>query len=321
MQVEFKPAVREGLGLIVGLAGGTGSGKTYSAMRLASGMANGKPFAVADSENGRAKFYADYFRFDHAKLVAPFRPKTYLDAIMAADAAGYPVILVDNVSHVWAGDGGCLDWHEEILNETIERQRKTAAQKGWNFDEWKVRQSANMAAWIEPKMAHKQFVEKLLQLRAHLIMCFRAETKVEMRKETDDKTGREKTVVGAIESPVARDGWVPICEKKLPYEMTTFLLVKADNPGLPVPITLREPHRPMFPPDRPIDEQAGVALAKWASGADRANPELAAVLVAISAAQSMPELEATAERCAKLPADDKKRAKEAYARRGGQLKA
>ena len=36
MSFQFKPAIREQVGLLVGLAGGTGSGKTYSAMRLAS---------------------------------------------------------------------------------------------------------------------------------------------------------------------------------------------------------------------------------------------------------------------------------------------
>ena len=69
------------------LIGGTGSGKTYTAMRLASGIAGDKPFVVIDTEAGRAKHYADSFKFDHGDLKAPFRPDAYADAIKAADGA------------------------------------------------------------------------------------------------------------------------------------------------------------------------------------------------------------------------------------------
>ena len=115
MTITFRPAVRENVGLIIGLAGSSGSGKTYTAMRLAAGISGSKPFAVIDTEAGRAKHYADQFKFDHAELHPPFRPAAYAEAVMAADAAGYPVIVVDSVSHVWAGDGGVLDWQEEEL--------------------------------------------------------------------------------------------------------------------------------------------------------------------------------------------------------------
>ena len=114
--VTFRRAVREDVGLVVGLAGPSGSGKTFSAMRLAAGMAGSKPFAVIDTEAGRAKHYADRFAFDHADLHSPFRPGTYAAAIIEADKAGYPVIVVDSFSHEHAGDGGLLDWHEEELD-------------------------------------------------------------------------------------------------------------------------------------------------------------------------------------------------------------
>ena len=80
MTFQFKPAVRESVGLIIGLAGPSGAGKTYSAMRLASGIAGDKPFAVIDTEGGRAKHYADQFKFDHGDLMPPFRPQAYASA-------------------------------------------------------------------------------------------------------------------------------------------------------------------------------------------------------------------------------------------------
>ena len=112
MSFTFRPAARENVGLLVGLSGPSGSGKTYTGMRLAAGIAGDHPFAVIDTEAGRAKHYADQFRFDHGDLTPPFTPERYADAIAAADAAKYAVIVVDSMSHEWAGDGGILDWQE-----------------------------------------------------------------------------------------------------------------------------------------------------------------------------------------------------------------
>ena len=114
MTFSFRPAKRENVQLLIGLAGGTGSGKTFSAFELATGIAEvmgGKP-AVIDTEARRALHYADRFDFEHGDLQAPFTPARYLEAMEAAAAAGYPVILVDSMSHEYAGDGGILDMQE-----------------------------------------------------------------------------------------------------------------------------------------------------------------------------------------------------------------
>jgi hypothetical protein len=242
MAFSFRPAVRENVSLLIGLAGGTGSGKTYTAMRLAAGIAGAKPFAVIDTEAGRAKHYADQFKFDHGDLAPPFRPDAYADAIAAADRAGYPVIVVDSMSHVWAGDGGVLDWQEE------------------EFQRMGGRDSVKIASWIKPKMAHKHMVAKLLQVRAHLILCFRAEEKIEIIKE-DGKT----KIVPKI-GPTGLNGWLPVCEKTLPFELTASFLLTADAPGVPKPIKLQQQHRPLFPLDKPITEDSGRLVAEWASG-------------------------------------------------------
>jgi len=243
----FKPAVRENVPLLIGLAGGTGSGKTYTAMRLARGICGDKPFAVIDTENGRAKHYADEFRFDHCALLTPFRPDAYADAILAADAAGYAAIVVDSTSHVWAGDGGVLDWQEEELDRMA-------------GSDWKKREGCKMAAWIKPKLSHKRMVSRLLQVRAHVILCFRAEPKVEMVKED----GKMKVV--PKQSLTGLDGWIPVCEKNLPFELTASFLLLASEPGLPHPIKLQEQHRALFPTGKHIDEEAGRRIAAWAAG-------------------------------------------------------
>ena len=255
MSFTFRPAVRENVGLWINLIGGTGGGKTFTAMRLASGISGDKPFAVIDTENRRALHYADQFKFDHAELVPPFRPQAYADAVVAADKAGYPVIVVDSGSHVWAGDGGILDWQEEEVTRMA-------------GDDWKKREAVKMAAWIKPKMAHKHMVQKLLQVRAHIILCLRAEEKIEMVKVNGKMEIQKK------QSLTGKDGWIPICDKNLPFEATCSFLLLASAPGIPHPIKLQEQHKALFPLNVPITEESGRKLAQWASGAQ--NPAQAA---------------------------------------------
>ena len=248
MTFTFRPGVRENVALLIGLAGASGSGKTYTAFRLASGIAGGKPFAVIDTEAGRAKHYADAFKFDHGDLAPPFRPGAYADAIHSADKAGYPVIVVDSMTHEWAGEGGVLDWQTE------------------EFERLGGRDATKLLSWSKPKQGHKAMVQRLLQIRAHLILCFRAEEKVDMVKE-QQTDGKMKTVIVPKEGPGGFKGWLPICEKNLPYELTASFLLMAERPGVPVPMKLQEQHRPLFPLDRPITEESGARIAEWARGA------------------------------------------------------
>ncbi len=254
----FRPAKRENVGLMIGLSGGTGSGKTRSAMRLAHGimlellkmkLTKKDRFALIDTENRRALHYASDFPFDHGDLRAPFRPGAYIDAIMAADEQGYSVIVVDSVSHVWAGDGGVLDWQEEELDKMA-------------GDDWKKREANRMRSFIKPKVSHKKMISKLLQVNAHIIPCMRAEPKVEMRKVD----GKMKVV--PKEGPTGFNGWMPVCEKNFPFEMTASFMLMAEKPGIPNPIKLQEQHKAIFPSGKLIDEDCGRRLAQWAAGGE-----------------------------------------------------
>lgn len=252
MSFDFRPAKRENVPLFLSVAGGTGSGKTMSALRVARGIADGKPFAALDTENKRMLIYADEFpEMMHASIDAPFRPAKYTEGIDAADAflaaQGVPVqnrvIVVDSASHEWYGDGGCLDWHDELM--------------GGN-------QAKNLSAWIEPKRAHKAMVSRLLRVEAHVILCFRAEPKVEAVR----RDGRVEIV--PKQSLTGLDGWIPIAEKNLPFEATASFLCMADQPGVPKPIKLPEKLRPLVPLDKPLDETVGKQLAAWAAGGSAA---------------------------------------------------
>jgi AAA domain len=246
----FTPAVRKAIPLLIGVAGGTGSGKTYSAMRLAHGLAGEVPFAVIDTENGRALHYADDFQFLHAPLEAPFRPSRYAEAIHAA-AELAPVIVVDSTSHSWTGAGGVLEWHDEL-------ERGDAKRK--------------MLAWQEPKADHRIFENELLQIHAHVILCFRAAPKVEMKR---DEKGNMQVVPKEVIPGRGLDGWLPESDPRLPYEMTCSFLLMADAPGIPKPIKLPERLRALVPLDEQLSERTAVALGAWAAGTDPA-PQSAA---------------------------------------------
>jgi hypothetical protein len=242
MSYLFRPAIREQVGLLIALVGASGSGKTMSAMKLASGIVGkGNRFCVIDTEARRALHYADMFQFDYAELHEPFTPEAYTEAILAADAAGYKAIVVDSMSHEWAGGGGVLEMSEAEL------QRMAG-------DDYRKREACRMAAWIKPKMSHKKMVQRLLQVKAHLIMCFRSEEKVKMEKDANNKT---------VIVPI---GWQPICSKELPYEMTASFLLTPDKPGMPVPLKLQEQHKALFPLDKPVNEDSGRLVAAWAGG-------------------------------------------------------
>lgn len=249
--MKFVPAKREGVHLLIGVAGGTGSGKTYSSLRMAAGMAGNQRFAVIDTEARRALHYADEFTFDHLDLTPPFTPDRYIDAIVAAEEAGYPVIVVDSMSHEHAGEGGLLEWHDNELSEMVERAKKKTKEPDWVLEErFKLR------AWIAPKRSHKKMLNRLLQLRSHLILCFRADPKIKMVKDDKGKT------------QIVDDGWHPVCEKNVPYELTASVLVMHETPGTPTPLKVPKGLRAAFDPNVQMSEATGKAVAAWASGSN-----------------------------------------------------
>ncbi len=295
MSFAFLPAVRDRVGLLIGLAGSTGSGKTLSALKVARGLAGGDDSRIAfiDTEGGRGKHYTpapgeapggNRFGFAHGDLRAPFTPEAYIEAIAAADKAGFEVIVIDSFSHVWDGDGGLQDMQAEIVEGMVTKSREVADEKGWRFDEIAARDKASIGAWKGPKGRHKRTVSRLLQCRAHLVICMRAEEK--MRMETVEEEGRngktfKKTVIIAAKDLPVTERWVPIVERRFPYELTTSFILTPTAPGLPIPIKLQEQHRAAVPLDRPLSEETGRALAEWArGGAPAPQPSQDALIVA-----------------------------------------
>lgn len=239
MSFTFRPAKLEHGQLFIGISGPSWSGKTYSALRLATGIAAGGKIVGIDTENGRMLHYANRFSFDHTLLDPPFSPQRYGEAIKAAAALEPAVLIIDSLSHEHTGEGGVLDMHDA---------EQAAGKK-------------DPAAWVLPKGARKRLIMDILRLKCHVIACMRAEDQTEWVKDAGGKLKPvpKRTLSGHV-------GWIPVVGKEWPYEFTVSLLVTPDALGVPKPVKLYDEHKPLVPLDRPLDEQVGRRLGGWARG-------------------------------------------------------
>jgi hypothetical protein len=296
MTFEFRRRPRQGVSLLISIAGPSGSGKTFSALKVARGLAGALPgmmpqqleevdgrIACIDTEAGRMLHYAtapgelptaDTFAFCHGDLHAPFTPERYVEAITRADEAGFKVIVVDSFTHIWEGEGGVKDMQKQEVKTQLEQARQRHERYNRNndrpFDEKWWSDKLDTAAWDEPKNRYKRAVNRIMQCRAHVIVCLRAEEKLQIIVEKDEN-GREKTrYVHTKDLPEAQR-WVPLIERRFHYEPLMSLVLSPTHPGFPLPIKLQEQHKPAVPLDKPLSERTGELLAAWAEGGELSN--------------------------------------------------
>jgi hypothetical protein len=193
MTVSFVKAERKKAKLRLGIAGPAGSGKTYSALKIAFGI--GGKVAMIDTENGSGDLYAHLGEYDVLTLQPPYTVDKYLEGIHAAEDAGYTTIIIDSLSHAWAGEGGLLDMQGKI------------ADAGTN----------GFAAWRKVTPKHNALVEAMLQSKCHIIATMRAKTEYVLT--TNEKGKQEPKKVGL--APVQRDG--------MEYEFTVFIDLSVEH--------------------------------------------------------------------------------------------
>lgn len=101
----LKPATNQTAYLKVGMLGFEGSGKTYTAVEFAIGMAKltkGTKVAFFDTEKG-SDFHIKKFKAAGVELdVVKSRSfKDLCDTIREAEGAGYSFLIIDSITHVW----------------------------------------------------------------------------------------------------------------------------------------------------------------------------------------------------------------------------
>lgn len=171
------PDMDEAITLRLSLTGGPGTGKTYTALELATALASDPSrIAVMDSERDSAKRYhvpRGPFRFKRLAMHDDLSPERYTACIEFAARSGFEVLIIDSMSHAWDG-----------LLDAVGGGGK----QGWG----KVRP------------VERRFWTALLTFPGHIIATFRVRTAY-VEGERDDRQGKRQGTKVAVEAVSRKD--------------------------------------------------------------------------------------------------------------------
>lgn len=237
---EVKKAVREKIFPKVALIAPSGGGKTYSALRLATGMAEeiqketGKEAKIllANTEQKRGYYYADEFAYDIVDIEAPHEPEKYVDLVEFAVESGYAILIIDSSSHEWEGKGGCLELQQ--------------------------RAGGTYQAWSKVTPRHARFISAIADSPIVCISTMRAKDQYEVGKDEKGKTTVQKIGAGAKQ----REGFE--------YEFTcTFMLDVKTNTA-----EVEKDNTHLFEAAGPklLTEEDGAKIMRWANSGNGYTP-------------------------------------------------
>lgn len=263
MTIRFIPVteIHDPLTLSIGLSGGSGTGKTYSALLMARGIAEtmtgraGAPIGYVDTENRRALHYKTAFpemvhfdmkAVDNSGNMIGFGPERWIEVIDAAEVAGLPVVILDSFSHAWEGVGGVLDLHATTLDRLT------------RGDDSK-KDARSQLAWAEVKPRYRRLIDRIVRAKCHLIICTRAKP---VMQDFKTKQNARPTKTRRHDVP-----WDPAADGDLMFEMTTMVILDPSAPGCPVhQIKVADQFKALLDPRRPMGVETGRAMAEWAKG-------------------------------------------------------
>lgn len=239
---KIKEAKRELIWTKIALMAPSGGGKTYSALRLATGMLeelkkegqeqNGK-ILMGNTEHARGRYYANEFKYDIVDLEAPYNPEMFVDFIEYAVSEKYPILILDSTSPEWEGKQGCLELHQ---------------QAGGTYQAW---------AKVTPR--HDKFIACIADSPIHIIATMRGKDQYEMEQE-GNKISVKKLGVGAKQ----REGFE--------YEFTTTFLIDQKTSMA----TSQKDNTHLFEHegDLLITEKHGNKIIQWANSGEGFTPSL-----------------------------------------------
>lgn len=270
--IRFIPVtqINDPLTLSIGLSGGSGTGKTYSALLMARGIAEtmtgrkGAPIGYVDTENRRALHYKqafpemmhfDFQAVDDNGAVVGFGPERWIEVIDAAEEAGLPVVILDSFSHAWEGVGGVLDLHATTLDRLT----------GGNDD---LKDRRSQLAWAEVKPRYRRLIDRIVRAKTNIIICTRAKP-VMQKGFGNNATNARKTKTRREDVP-----WDPASDADLMFEMTTMVILDPVAPGCPVhQIKVADQFKGLLDARRPMGVETGRAMAEWAKGQGNAQQQ------------------------------------------------
>jgi hypothetical protein len=169
-----------------------GSGKTYTSLRLATGIiANFGKIALIDTEFGSASKYADRFQFDVLNLSNP-KVENMIQAIQAARQ--YEVLIIDSLTHAW----------KELLIQVDQLAKAKYKGNSW-------------AAWSEGTPLQNKMVHTLLSFPGHIIATMRTKTEWTINLDSNGKS-----------SPM-RVGLAPEQGKGIEYEFDMLMEISPEH--------------------------------------------------------------------------------------------
>lgn len=187
----FQQARRANRRLRVAFDGPSGSGKSYTSLRLAFAMkAAGlcQKICGIDTENNSLQLYegespdGEPWKFEVANLTQ-FSPKQYVYVLNEAVKAGFDCIVIDSLSHAWVGEGGALD--------QVDKKKS-----GGNA----------FTAWADITPQQREMVDTIIRCQAHVIATMRSKTEWVI-EDGINKAGQTIKVPRKIGmAPVQRDG-------------------------------------------------------------------------------------------------------------------
>ncbi len=190
--MKIEAANRQNTKIKMAIQGCSGSGKTYSSLRIAKGLGKGslQKVGVIDTENGSSNLYAHLGNFKVVKLDNPHNPENYIRAIHLLEKKGAEIIIIDSISHAW----------EALVSEH-------ATLDGNSFTNW---------ARITPRQ--NKFIAAILNSNCHIICTMRTKQDYVLNlvngKHVPEKVGTK---------PIQRNG--------VDYEFTIVVNLDQNNTG------------------------------------------------------------------------------------------
>ncbi len=166
----FRKAKAEQAALKMGVYGPPGSGKTFTSLLMAEGLAKvtGKRIAVVDTEHG-TDFYCQAVKtrqlhqaaFDFDAIYTQSLTEV-IAAVKSLNPAEHGVVVIDSISHMWL-----------------------AAMQAYSGKLTKIG-TIPMTAWGKIKRPYKDLMSYLLSSTMHVIICGRQKTEYKEDEETEE---------------------------------------------------------------------------------------------------------------------------------------